>query len=63
MFISGKCTKEKFEKKAVEKNDHLALKFLSWVKENYENQQNKKEKENKNIGNCRVKAPLSGTAA
>ena len=38
LFISGKCTKEKFEKKAVEKNDQLALNFLSWFKENYENQ-------------------------
>jgi hypothetical protein len=37
LFISGKCTKEKFEKKAVEKNDLLALNFLSWFKENYEN--------------------------
>jgi hypothetical protein len=38
LFVSGKCTKEKFEKKAVEKNDLLALNFLSWFKENYENQ-------------------------
>jgi hypothetical protein len=38
LFISGKCTKEKFEKKAVGKNDQLALNFLSWFKENYENQ-------------------------
>jgi len=38
LFISGKCTKEKFEIKAVEKNDQLALNFLSWFKENYENQ-------------------------
>ena len=38
LFISGKCTKEKFERKAVEKNDQLALKFLSWFTENYENE-------------------------
>ncbi len=38
LFISGKCTKEKFEKKAIEKNDQLALKFLSWFNENYENE-------------------------
>ena len=40
LFISGKCTKEKFEKKSIEKNDQLALKFLSWFKENYENEHN-----------------------
>jgi len=40
LFISGKCTKEKFEKKAVEKEDHFALKFLLWFKENYENEHN-----------------------
>ncbi len=40
LFISGKCTKEKFEIKAIEKNDQLALKFLSWFKENYENEHN-----------------------
>jgi len=38
LFVSGKCTKEKFEKKAVEKNDQLALNFVSWFKENYKNQ-------------------------
>jgi hypothetical protein len=38
LFISGKCTKEEFEKKSVEKGDNLALKFLSWFKENYENE-------------------------
>ena len=37
LFISGKSTREKFEKKAIEKGDVLALKFLSWFKENYEN--------------------------
>ncbi|HUS49441.1 MAG TPA: hypothetical protein VMZ91_04715 [Candidatus Paceibacterota bacterium] len=36
LFISGKCTPEKFERKATEKSDHLALRFLSWFKENYE---------------------------
>ena len=36
LFVSGKCTKEKFEKKAVKKDDVLALRFLSWFKENYE---------------------------
>ena len=40
LFISGKPTKEKFEKKAIEKNDQLALRFLSWFKENYENEHN-----------------------
>ena len=36
LFISGKCTQEKFERKAADKNDKLALKFLTWFKENYE---------------------------
>jgi len=36
LFISGKCTKEKFERKAIEKNDQQALKFLSRFNENYE---------------------------
>jgi len=40
LFVSRKCTKENFEKKAVEKDDHLALKFLSWFNENYENEHN-----------------------
>jgi len=40
LFISGKCTKEKFERKAIEKNDQLALKFLSWYNENYEIEHN-----------------------
>jgi hypothetical protein len=35
LFVSGKCNKEKFERKAIEKNDQLALKFLSWFNENY----------------------------
>ena len=38
LFISGKCAKEKFERKARDKNDQLALKFLSWFNENYENE-------------------------
>jgi len=40
LFISGKCTKEKFERKAREKNDQLALKFFTWFEENYENEHN-----------------------
>ncbi|MDH3677830.1 MAG: hypothetical protein OEQ12_05955 [Nitrosopumilus sp.] len=40
LFVSGKCTKEKFEKKAKEKDDHLALKFLSWFEENYKKEHN-----------------------
>jgi len=40
LFISGKCTKEKFKIKAMEKNDQQALRFLSWFKENYENEHN-----------------------
>ena len=40
LFISGKSTKEKFERKAIKKNDHQALRFLSWFKENYENEHN-----------------------
>ena len=41
LFVSGKCTKEKFEVKAIEKNDQMALKFLSWFNENYENEHNR----------------------
>jgi len=40
LFISGKCTKEKFERKAIKKNDQQALRFLSWFNENYENEHN-----------------------
>ena len=40
LFISGKCTKEKFERKALEKKDQLALNFLSWFNENYDNEHN-----------------------
>jgi len=36
LFISGKCTKEKFKVKALKKNDQKALRFLSWFNENYE---------------------------
>ena len=36
LFISGKCTKEKFKVKAIKKNDQKALRFLSWFNENYE---------------------------
>ncbi len=38
LFISGKCTKEKFERKAMEKNDQKALRFLAWFNENYEDE-------------------------
>ncbi|MDH3278373.1 MAG: hypothetical protein OEM21_09785 [Nitrosopumilus sp.] len=38
LFISGYCTMEKFEQKAFEKNDQLALKFLSWFKKNFKSQ-------------------------
>ncbi len=40
LFISGKCTKEKFERKAIKKNDQQALKFLSWFNKNYESEHN-----------------------
>lgn len=36
LFISGKCTLEEFERKATEKNDKKALKFVSWFKDSYE---------------------------
>jgi hypothetical protein len=35
LFVSGKCTKEKFVGKASEKNDQFALKFISWFDSNY----------------------------
>jgi hypothetical protein len=38
LFISGKCTKERFEDKANEKNDQFALKFVSWFDSNYKNE-------------------------
>ncbi len=40
LFITGECTKEKFEIKAKKKNDKQALEFLSWFKENYEIEHN-----------------------
>jgi len=40
LFITGECTKEKFEIKAKKKNDKQALEFLSWFKENYEVEHN-----------------------
>ncbi len=40
LFISGKCTKEKFEKKAIKKNDQQALRFLFWFNKNYESEHN-----------------------
>ena len=40
VFIFGKCTKETFERKAIKKNDQKALKFLSWFRENYDNEHN-----------------------
>ncbi len=40
LFISGKCTKEKFKVKAIKKNDQKALRFLSWFNENYEIEHN-----------------------
>jgi len=36
LFVFGECTIEKFERKALEKNDQSALRFLSWFKENFE---------------------------
>lgn len=38
LFVSGKGTQEKFEQKAIEKKDDIALKFSFWFKENYENE-------------------------
>jgi len=40
LFVSGKCTKEKFEIKARGKKDHLALEFLSWFEKQYEEEHN-----------------------
>ena len=36
LFAYSSCTKEKFQSKAKEKNENLALKFLSWFEGNYE---------------------------
>jgi hypothetical protein len=41
LFVSEKSSREKFERKAIEKNDQLALKFLSWFNESYENEHNR----------------------
>jgi hypothetical protein len=38
LFVHGKCTKEKFEDKANEKNDQFALKFISWFDSVYKNE-------------------------
>ncbi len=38
LFISGKPTKEKFKKKAKEKNDQKALRYLTWFEKNYQNE-------------------------
>jgi hypothetical protein len=35
LFVSGRCTIEKLEFKAGQKNDQTALKFISWYNENY----------------------------
>jgi hypothetical protein len=40
LFMSGRCTVENFESRCKEKNDEIALKFLSWFKENYQNEHN-----------------------
>jgi hypothetical protein len=38
LFVWGKCTKKKFVDKANEKNDQLALKFVSWFDSMYKNE-------------------------
>jgi len=38
LFISEKCTKEKFQRKAIEKKDNLALEFLSWFEKHYKDE-------------------------
>ena len=38
LFVSGKCTKEKFHVKAIEKKDSFALEFLSWFEEHYKDE-------------------------
>lgn len=38
LFIAKKCTIENFERKAIEKNDKMALNFILWFKENYQNE-------------------------
>ena len=38
LFVSEKCTKEKFREKAIEKKDFVALEFLSWFEEHYKDE-------------------------
>lgn len=38
LFIREKCTKEKFQIKAIEKKDNLALEFLSWFEKHYQDE-------------------------
>jgi len=38
LFVYGKCTQEKFELKAKEKNDNFALEFLSWFQKYYKDE-------------------------
>jgi len=38
LFVPEKCTKEKFQVKALDKKDNLALEFLSWFEEHYKNE-------------------------
>ncbi len=38
LFVPEKCTKEKFQIKAVEKKDSQALEFLSWFEKHYNNE-------------------------
>jgi hypothetical protein len=38
IFVLGKPTKTKFEKKAKEKNDKSAIEFFTWFEENYKNE-------------------------
>jgi len=38
LFVSEKCTKEKFQVKAIEKKDKLALEFLSWFEKYYKDE-------------------------
>jgi len=40
IFVLGKPTKTKFEKKAKEKNDKSAIEFFTWFEENYKNEHN-----------------------
>jgi len=40
LFVPEKCTKEKFQVKAIEKKDSFALEFLSWFEEHYKGEHN-----------------------